>query len=120
MNASNESNGYAPKVLTAEYMKELFEGVAHHKNYKPYKSELEQFFRSRIWMIIQEETRPVVAGMYIALSQKPMSDIERATIASSINIMLYWLNLENNIFAARERSLSLSDEQVGGESWQDR
>lgn len=117
-NENAEGNGYEPLAITDEYMQRLFDGIAEHKDFKPYKSELEQFFLSRIWRIIEEEAKPILAGMYISLAQKgPMSEVERAEIASAINIMRYWMNLENNLFAARVKGTSLSAEQVGGESW---
>ncbi|HDZ38247.1 MAG TPA: hypothetical protein ENH62_08185 [Marinobacter sp.] len=114
---SESESEFEGVALTDEFMQQLFDNIAHHESYKPYKGELEQFFRSRIWQIIQEETAPILAGMFISLLKTPMTESRHAEIASAINIMRYWLNLENNMFAARERALSLGAKQAGGESW---
>lgn len=108
---------YEGVELTDEFMRQLFDNIAHHTSYRPYKGELEQFFRSRIWQIIQEETKPILAGMFISLLKTPMTESRHAEIASAINIMRYWLNLEGNMFAARERATSFDAQQVGGEPW---
>ena len=112
-----ENGKYEPLELTDEYMAGLFERVQQHQGFRPWKNEVEQFFQSRIWKTIEEEATLKLAQLFRAMLKPSMSEAERSEIAAAIRMMSWWLNLENNIFAARTRTMETDALSPGGESW---
>lgn len=114
----SEADEFRPLELTDEVMVELFNRISKNDNYRPYKAEIDAFFQSRIWSIIEQEASVYWAHLFQKLLNATRED--RPEIVASIRVMAWWMNLEDTLFRARERATSLNAETVGGESWQDR
>ena len=99
-------------------MVELFSRVQHHKGFRPWKNEVDQFFKSRIWRIIEEEANLQLGQLFSAMLKPGMSLEEIGEIKAAIRMMSWWLNLESNIFSARMRTMEVDAFSPGGESWE--
>lgn len=117
MSDKSDSTDYVPLEMTDEFMVDLFKRVQEHQGFRPWKNEVEQFFQSRIWKIVEEEATLKLAQLFSSMLKPSMSEVEHAEVAAAIRIMSWWLNLENNIFAARMRTMETDAFSPGGESW---
>lgn len=115
--SADEPLDVKPLEMTDELMRKLFATIAEDPEFRPWKAEVDGFFGSRIWETIEREGQMLLAGLYRQAATTPMTPGRHAEITAAIRMMEWWLNLRNNVFAARERATGLDAQQVGGESW---
>ena len=113
----NEPLDVNPLEMTDELMLKLFTLVAEDPEFRPHKGEVDQFFQSRIWKAIEHEAQMRLANLYRNAAQPGINPAVHARITGAIYTQEWWLNLRDNVFAARERATGLDAQQVGGESW---
>lgn len=111
---------FEPKKLTDKYMMEFLNRIADRDDTRFFKNEIDQFFASRIWRVIEQEASLALAQMFGNMLKQGITQTEIAELTAAIRMMTWWLNLKDNLFAARSRSMDLDPKAPGGESWQDR
>lgn len=107
-----------PIEMTDDMMQEMFEAIAYDPEFRPWKGEVDQFFDSRIWKVIEKAAQMRLANLYRNAAKPGIDPILHARITGAIYNAEWWLNLRDNVFAARERATSLDAQQAGGEPWQ--
>lgn len=120
MKDESQEHSYQPKEFTDEFMIGLFEELEKREGFRPYANEIEQFFSSRIWKLVEQEASSKLAQMFNLLLKTGITEREFTEVASMIRMMSWWLNLKENIVAVRSRTLGVDAVTPGGESWQER
>ena len=116
--SENEPLDVKPLEMTDALMRQFLDLIADDPEFRPYKAEVDQFFERRIWKTIEKQAKMSLATLYRQAAQQHMTLGLHAEISSAIWAMQWWLNLRDNMFAARERATGLAAQQAGGESWQ--
>ena len=116
--SDNEPLDVTPFQMTDELMQQMFQVIADDPEFRPYRAEVEQFFESRIWKAIEKSAQMRLANLYRNAAKPGIDPLVHARITGAIYNGEWWLNLRDNIFAARERATGLDAQQVGGQSWQ--
>lgn len=115
--SADEPLDVSPLDMTDELMQKLFALVAEDPEFRPHKGEVDQFFESRIWKAIEHEAQMRLVTLYRNAAQPGINPVLHARITGAIYSQEWWLNLRNNVFAARERATGLDAQTAGGESW---
>jgi len=114
-----EQEPFKALELSDKVMVDLFTRVSEHDGFRPYKAEVEQFFSSRIWTIIESEGTLKLAQLFNMMLKPGITEREIAEVVASIRMMSWWLNLKSNVFAARQRTMEVDAKTPGGDQWQD-